>query len=92
VDAQNTLYFIKVKQNSCTKARFSLKMEAFIPSMGRMRFQLISACVLSMLMVSCLQMNQNAVGPIPPPAPETLCRPIPEAHVQYYTLPAPVEN
>ncbi len=47
---------------------------------------------LTLLCCSCAQMSQQAVGPIPPPAPETLRRPIPPALQHYYTLPAPQEN
>lgn len=41
---------------------------------------------------ACTQVSQQAVGPIPPPAPETLCRPIPLEQVNYYTLPEPITN
>ena len=48
--------------------------------------------ILSLVCCSCTQFSQQAAGPIPPPAPETLCRPIPEALQHYYTLPAPEKN
>ncbi|MBO5684659.1 MAG: hypothetical protein J6R92_06885 [Akkermansia sp.] len=41
---------------------------------------------------SCRQISQRVVGPIPPPAPETLTRPLSAEEVQYYTLPLPVRN
>lgn len=48
--------------------------------------------ILSLVCCGCTQFSQQAAGPIPPPAPETLCRPIPEALQHYYTLPAPEKN
>lgn len=39
-----------------------------------------------------MQMRQNAVGPIPPPAEETKARPLTPEEVRYYTLPLPVQN
>ncbi len=47
---------------------------------------------MGMLMSSCIQMSQQAAGPIPPPAPETRQKPIPPALQRYYTLPAPLEH
>ena len=91
VDAQNTLYFIKVKQNSCCKARFSLKNEGLAPSMEHMkRIVQIAGCLALLLSPSCQQFSQQAVRPIPPPAPETLCQPIHPALKDYYTLPHPL--
>lgn len=49
------------------------------------------AFILALLGSSCIQLSQQAVGPIPPPAPETRCKPIPPALQDYYTLPLPVE-
>jgi hypothetical protein len=60
--------------------------------MGHMRTILTSAGVLVMMLSSCIQMSQQAAGPIPPPSPETLRRPIPPALESYYTLPRPVER
>jgi hypothetical protein len=57
-----------------------------------MRTILTSAGVLVMMLSSCIQMSQQAAGPIPPPSPETLRRPIPPALESYYTLPRPVER
>ena len=48
--------------------------------------------ILSLACCSCTQFSQQAAGPIPPPAPETLSRPIPPALQHYYTLPAPTKN
>lgn len=39
---------------------------------------------------SCQQFAQQAVEPIPPPAPETLRQPIHPALKEYYTLPHPL--
>ncbi len=58
-----------------------------------MKFILTTAGILSLtLMSSCIQMSQQAAGPIPPPAPETLRRPIPPGLQHYYTLPAPMKR
>ena len=48
--------------------------------------------ILSLAVCSCTQLSQQAAGPIPPPAPETLSRPIPPALQHYYTLPAPEKS
>lgn len=48
--------------------------------------------ILTLSCSCCMQFSQQAAGPIPPPAPETLRRPIPEALQHYYTLPAPEKN
>ena len=57
-----------------------------------MRVFPITAVLICLLTASCMQMNQEAVGPIPPPSPETLVRPLPPEWEQYYTLPVPVNN
>lgn len=47
--------------------------------------------VLCLVLCSgCQQFAQQAVEPIPPPAPETLCQPIHPALKEYYTLPHPL--
>ena len=57
-----------------------------------MRFFLLTVGAIATVLSSCQQLSQQVVGPIPPPAPETLCRPIPPELQSYYTLPKPPEN
>lgn len=49
-----------------------------------------SGVLVLLLCSSCQQFAQKAAEPIPPPAPETLIRPIPPALKEYYTLPKPI--
>lgn len=56
-----------------------------------MRIFLITLGTSAGLLGACQQFSQRVVGPIPPPAPETLCRPIPPELQSYYTLPKPTE-
>ena len=51
--------------------------------------RIISGIFLALAAVSCSQFSQRIVSPIPPPAPETLERPIPEHLKDYYTLSEP---
>lgn len=51
---------------------------------------IIASTTSLVLCSSCQQFSQRAVEPIPPPAPETLCRPIPPELQEYYTLPKPI--
>ena len=57
-----------------------------------MRFFLLTVGATAAVLSSCQQLSQQVVGPIPPPAPETLCRPIPPELQSYYTLPKPPEK
>ena len=54
--------------------------------------RIMAGIAAATLVSSCIQMSQQAAGPIPPPAPETLRRPIPPALQHYYTLPEPVKQ
>ena len=54
-----------------------------------MRFFTICAGLLSVSLSACQQFSQQVVEPIPPPAPETLCKPLPPELAPYYTLPKP---
>ncbi len=59
--------------------------------MGHMKLLIkIAGCLVLLPGTSCQQFSQQAVGPIPPPAPETLCQPIHPALKDYYTLPHPL--
>ena len=55
-----------------------------------MRVFLITLGAAAGLLGSCQQFSQRVVDPIPPPAPETLCKPMPPELRQHYTLPAPL--
>ena len=46
---------------------------------------------MSLALSGCQQLSQQVVEPVPPPAPETLCKPLPPELQPYYTLPAPRE-
>lgn len=60
--------------------------------MAMKRFSLVLTLAALATSSSCMQMRQNAVGPIPPPAKETKARPLTPEEQRYYTLPRPVQG
>lgn len=52
--------------------------------------RVVSILAVLVMGTSCHQFAQRAVGPIPPPSPETRVRPLSPEEQQYYTLPQPV--